>query len=196
MDKFAAIERLLSREIIDKATYAKYMPAIEAARAELAAAREMKDRTDFLEAEADSYKRMMLDSRKRMERAEFNLEAEKGKVEAAESRISALEAALSAIESLSANKWGEYLTIHKIAALRHALLEADLGCIAKDEKIKVAQAHISALEATCPKLLSIAKRWAALDAGAWHPTRYAMEKKELIADTETAIAAAREALKP
>jgi len=40
------------------------------------------------------------------------------------------------------------------------------------------------------ELLSIARRWAALDAGAWHPTRYAAEKKELIADTEAVIAKA------
>ena len=46
------------------------------------------------------------------------------------------------------------------------------------------------IRAAAPELLSIARRWAALDAGAWHPTRYAAEKKELIADTEAAIAKA------
>jgi len=46
------------------------------------------------------------------------------------------------------------------------------------------------LIAEAPKLLSIARRWVALDAGAWHPTRYAAEKKELIADTVAVIAKA------
>lgn len=39
-------------------------------------------------------------------------------------------------------------------------------------------------------LVSIARRWVALDAGSWHPDRHAAEKKDLIADTEAAIARA------
>lgn len=39
-------------------------------------------------------------------------------------------------------------------------------------------------------LLSIARRWIALDAGAWHPERHAAEKAQLTADTRAAIAKA------
>jgi hypothetical protein len=41
-----------------------------------------------------------------------------------------------------------------------------------------------------PGLLSIAERWAALDAGSWHQVRYENEKAELLADTRFAIAKA------
>lgn len=46
------------------------------------------------------------------------------------------------------------------------------------------------LIASAPDLLSIAKRWLALDAGSWHPVRYARERAELLADTQAAIAKA------
>jgi hypothetical protein len=46
------------------------------------------------------------------------------------------------------------------------------------------------LIATAPELLSIAKRWAALDGGAWNVERHAAEKAKLIQDTQTAIAKA------
>lgn len=49
------------------------------------------------------------------------------------------------------------------------------------------------LIATAPDLLSIARRWAALDGGAWHAERHASEKAELLADTLAAIAKATEA---
>lgn len=39
-------------------------------------------------------------------------------------------------------------------------------------------------------LLSIARRWVALDAGGWHPDRCAADKAELIVDTLAAIAKA------
>ncbi|MBJ2203978.1 hypothetical protein [Pseudomonas carnis] len=45
------------------------------------------------------------------------------------------------------------------------------------------------LIAQAPDLLSIARRWAALD-GQWHPDRYESEKAELLEDTATAIAKA------
>ncbi|MFG1417219.1 hypothetical protein V5F38_05320 [Xanthobacter sp. V0B-10] len=41
-----------------------------------------------------------------------------------------------------------------------------------------------------PDLLSIAKRWAALDGGAWNVERHAAEKAELLADTKATIAKA------
>ena len=41
-----------------------------------------------------------------------------------------------------------------------------------------------------PDLLSIARRWAALDAGAWHADRHTDEKAQLLADTRAAIAKA------
>ncbi len=44
------------------------------------------------------------------------------------------------------------------------------------------------LIAEAPDLLSIAKRWAALDGGSWQGDRHACEKAELLADTRTAIA--------
>jgi hypothetical protein len=40
-------------------------------------------------------------------------------------------------------------------------------------------------------MLSIARRWAALDGGAWHAERYEQEKAELLADTVAAIAKAQ-----
>lgn len=40
-----------------------------------------------------------------------------------------------------------------------------------------------------PDLLSIAKRWAALD-GQWHPDRYESDKAELLAETKAVIAKA------
>jgi hypothetical protein len=43
------------------------------------------------------------------------------------------------------------------------------------------------LIAAAPELLAIAKRWAALDAGAWHQERYAAEKAELLDNTRAAI---------
>ncbi|RBB97509.1 hypothetical protein C3E97_027725 [Pseudomonas sp. MWU12-2115] len=47
------------------------------------------------------------------------------------------------------------------------------------------------LIAAAPDLLSIAKRWAALDAQ-WHPDRYESEKAELLRDTRAIIAQATE----
>lgn len=46
------------------------------------------------------------------------------------------------------------------------------------------------LIAAAPDLLSIARRWAALDGGSWHVERHANDKKELLADTNAAIAKA------
>lgn len=40
------------------------------------------------------------------------------------------------------------------------------------------------------ELVSLARRWAALDAGDWHPVRYASERARLLADTRAAIGAA------
>ena len=45
------------------------------------------------------------------------------------------------------------------------------------------------LIAAAPDLLSIARRWAVLDAQ-WHPDRYESEKAELLIDTRTVIAKA------
>jgi len=50
-----------------------------------------------------------------------------------------------------------------------------------------ADAH---LIAATPDLLSIAKRWAALNGGEWHAERHAREKAELLRDTQAAIAKA------
>lgn len=38
------------------------------------------------------------------------------------------------------------------------------------------------------KMLSLLRRWTALDAGSWHATRYAVEKADLLSDTRKAIA--------
>lgn len=46
------------------------------------------------------------------------------------------------------------------------------------------------LIAASPALLSIAQRWAALDSGDWHPTRWERDRVELLEDTRAAIAAA------
>lgn len=50
------------------------------------------------------------------------------------------------------------------------------------------RAAIRRFHATAPDLLQIAKRWAALDSGAWHVERHASEKKKLLRDTIAAIA--------
>ncbi|WP_311185469.1 hypothetical protein [Pseudomonas aeruginosa] len=46
------------------------------------------------------------------------------------------------------------------------------------------------LIAAAPELLSLAKRWAALDGSAWHLVRYEEEKRELLAATNEAISKA------
>lgn len=43
------------------------------------------------------------------------------------------------------------------------------------------------LQARVAELEGIAKRWAAIDAGSWHPNRYASDKAELLADTRQAL---------
>ena len=48
----------------------------------------------------------------------------------------------------------------------------------------------AALFKAAPELLSIARRWAALDAGSWHADRHAAEKANLLAATRAAIALA------
>ncbi|RBB99643.1 hypothetical protein C3E97_020445 [Pseudomonas sp. MWU12-2115] len=47
------------------------------------------------------------------------------------------------------------------------------------------------LIAAAPDLLSIAKRWSALDCQ-WHPDRYESEKAELLRDTRAIVAKATE----
>ncbi|QPP24932.1 hypothetical protein I5102_003423 [Pseudomonas aeruginosa] len=59
--------------------------------------------------------------------------------------------------------------------------------IAEDVAMSIANAR---LMAAAPELLSIAKRWAALDSSAWHLVRYEEEKRELLAATNEAIAKA------
>jgi hypothetical protein len=60
-----------------------------------------------------------------------------------------------------------------------------------DERSSEVKANAS-LIAAAPDLLSIAKRWTALDAGSWHVVRLAGERGELLNDTRTAIAKAEE----
>lgn len=52
------------------------------------------------------------------------------------------------------------------------------------------------LMTAAPELLSIARRWAALDAGGWHPDRHAADKAELLAATRAAIAKAEKPWAP
>lgn len=49
---------------------------------------------------------------------------------------------------------------------------------------------ISSAMSSVGSLLSIAKRWSALDGGSWHVERHAREKDELLDDTRAAIAKA------
>ena len=46
------------------------------------------------------------------------------------------------------------------------------------------------ITAAAPDLLSIARRWAAIDGGAWNVERYASERAELMTDTRAVIARA------
>lgn len=48
----------------------------------------------------------------------------------------------------------------------------------------------ASLIAAAPDLLSIARRWVALDGGAWHSERYARERTKLLFDTAAAVAKA------
>lgn len=43
---------------------------------------------------------------------------------------------------------------------------------------------------TAPDLLSIARRWGALDGGAWNVERYNLERIVLLSDTQAAVAKA------
>lgn len=52
------------------------------------------------------------------------------------------------------------------------------------------------LIAAAPDLLSIAKRWLALDAGNWHPERALRDQRDLEADTRAAIAKATSSPSP
>jgi hypothetical protein len=67
----------------------------------------------------------------------------------------------------------------------HAYLA--MSCVQNDREVEAANAR---LICAAPDLLSIAKRWAAIDGGAWHIERYEREREELLADTHAAIAAA------
>ena len=61
--------------------------------------------------------------------------------------------------------------------------------IIKAEKVEQALRE-ACMQDAARDLLSIAKRWNALDGGAWHPERHANEKERLIVDTRAAIAKA------
>ncbi|CAN7447812.1 hypothetical protein LJR066_002800 [Acidovorax sp. LjRoot66] len=52
------------------------------------------------------------------------------------------------------------------------------------------QAANARLISAAPELLDLAKRWDALDSGAWHADRHEAERRELIADTRALIAKA------
>lgn len=58
------------------------------------------------------------------------------------------------------------------------------------ENAKEEAAANAFLVAAAPDLLSIAKRWNALDGGSWHVERHARDKEELIVATRAAIAKA------
>jgi hypothetical protein len=59
--------------------------------------------------------------------------------------------------------------------------------IALPDKERAANAR---LIAAAPDLLSIAKRWAAIDGGDWHMARYVIERERLLNDTQASIAKA------
>ena len=56
--------------------------------------------------------------------------------------------------------------------------------------LEVASGLRSSPQSNVAELLSIAKRWSALDAGNWHIERYERERTELLVDTRAAIAKA------
>lgn len=68
------------------------------------------------------------------------------------------------------------------------LLDESCLCIARDCTEPNAR-----LIAAAPELLSLAKRWTALDGGDWNVERYAREKEELLAETLEVIAKAESA---
>lgn len=78
--------------------------------------------------------------------------------------------------------------INRIAPFRHIGMASGYQVKPGDREENEANAR---LMASSPELLSIAKRWAALDAE-WHPDRYANEKARLLQDTKEAIAKATE----
>ncbi|MBG4420113.1 hypothetical protein [Pseudomonas aeruginosa] len=84
------------------------------------------------------------------------------------------------------DKWGSLQTEGGQDVLLRGITTISAG---SDERIAEAEAN-TRLIAAAPELLSIAKRWAALDGSAWHPVRYEEEKRELLAATNEAISKA------
>ena len=64
--------------------------------------------------------------------------------------------------------------------------EFDFDCDTRIDYDTTGAANARLITAS-PDLLSIARRWDALDAGAWDAARHAREKAELLADTRAAI---------
>lgn len=56
-----------------------------------------------------------------------------------------------------------------------------------DERVALTEL-LARARAQRDELLQIARRWSALDGGAWHVQRHASEKAELLADTRAALA--------
>lgn len=73
--------------------------------------------------------------------------------------------------------------VAEVADVKCRLMDADrdAALLALDNR------NLRALNA---EMLAVAKRWRALDGGAWHVDRHAAEKAELLRDTEAAIAKA------
>ncbi|MGC6827861.1 hypothetical protein ACP0H4_11310 [Pseudomonas aeruginosa] len=84
------------------------------------------------------------------------------------------------------DKWGSLMTEGGKDVLLRGITTISAG---SDERIAEAEANTRLISAA-PELLSLAKRWAALDGSAWHPERYEAEKRELLAATNEAISKA------
>ncbi len=69
--------------------------------------------------------------------------------------------------------------------------EGERRMIARLAEFDAAQAEamrIERLHDAAQELLSIARRWVALDGGSWHVVRHASDKAQLLADTAAVIA--------
>ncbi len=84
--------------------------------------------------------------------------------------------------------WSGYNPVDELEA-QITTEDGDIVIASYNRQIPEGEANAKLL-AAAPELLSIAKRWAALDGSAWHLVRYEEEKRELLAATNEAIAKA------
>lgn len=69
----------------------------------------------------------------------------------------------------------------------HVSVRAGCGEAAELGSPEANAAHIVKCCNGYPKVISLLRRWRALDAGSWHPDRHAADKKDLLAETRAVL---------